>query len=185
MNEPAYWAKEVAEALQISDSTLRKWCIALEKNGYEFTRGTNNSRAFVERDIIVLRRMKELVQGRGVTVEHAANAVISSVETDTRTTGVHEANEVKEVAVRDSQEVVISTELLKQILERQERLEALNQELLRRLDEQQRYINERLERRDQQLMEAMRQVQETQRLIATSQEEAKQKRGLIARLFGK
>lgn len=24
MNEPAYWPKEVAEALQISDSTLRK-----------------------------------------------------------------------------------------------------------------------------------------------------------------
>lgn len=182
MNEPAYWAKEVAEALQISDSTLRKWCLALEKNGYEFMRGTNNSRAFVERDIIVLRRMKELIQNRGVTVEHAANAVISSVETDTRTTGVHETNEI---AAHGEQQTVIPTELLKQILERQERLEALNQELLRRLDEQQRYINERLERRDQQLMEAMRQVQETQRLMAVSQEEAKQKRGLIARLFGK
>jgi DNA-binding transcriptional MerR regulator len=183
MNEPAYWAKEVADALQISDSTLRKWCLALEKNGYQFTRGTNNSRAFVERDIIVLRRMKELIQNRGVTVEHAASTVISSVEADTRTTGVRETNEV---AVRGDQDVVISGELLKQLLERQERLEALNQELLRRLDEQQKYINERLERRDRRLMEALRQVQETQRLIAASQEEAKkQKRGLIARLFGK
>jgi len=181
MNEPAYWAKEVADALQISDSTLRKWCLALEKNGYQFTRGTNNSRAFVERDIIVLRRMKELIQNRGVTVEHAASAVISSVEADTRTTGVHETNEV---AVRNDHDVVISVELLKQLLERQERLEALNQELLRRLDEQQKYINERLERRDRRLMEALRQVQETQRLMAASQEETKkQKKGLIARFF--
>lgn len=172
MNEPAYWAKEVADALQISDSTLRKWCLALEKNGYQFTRGTNNSRAFVERDIIVLRRMKELIQNRGVTVEHAASTAVSSVEADTRTTGVRETNEV---AVRSDQDVA----LLRQILERQERLEALNQELLRRLDEQQEY-------RDRRLMEALRQVQETQRLMTASQEEARtQKKGLLSRLFRK
>lgn len=183
MNEPAYWAKEVADALQISDSTLRKWCIALENKGYQFARGTNNSRAFVERDIIVLRRMKELIQNRGVTVEHAASTVVSSVETDTRTTGVHETNEV---AVRSDQDVVIPVELLKQLLERQERLEALNQELLRKLDEQQKYINERLEQRDRQLMEAIRESQETRRLMAASLEaQNKSKKGLLARLFGK
>jgi DNA-binding transcriptional MerR regulator len=72
-NESAYWSKEVSDILQIADSTLRKWCLSLEKNGYEFVRGTNNSRAFVERDVLLLRRMKELIQSKGVTVENATN----------------------------------------------------------------------------------------------------------------
>lgn len=178
MNEPAYWPKEVAEALQISDSTLRKWCLTLEKNGYKFTRGTNNSRAFVERDIIMLRRLKELVQNRGVTVDNAANAIVLSLEGNTGTGGVQGTNEV---VVHDSQEPAIFAELL---LERQERLEELNRQLIEKLEKQQRYIDERLEKRDANLMEAMRQVQETQRLIAASKkEQEEQKKGFIAHVI--
>ncbi|MCE0553209.1 hypothetical protein LQK80_01020 [Bacillus thuringiensis] len=62
MSEQGYWSKEISELLQIGDSTLRKWCIALENQKYIFIRGRNNSRAFVDKDIIVLKRMKELVQ---------------------------------------------------------------------------------------------------------------------------
>ncbi|MGG4042371.1 DUF3967 domain-containing protein [Bacillus smithii] len=181
MNEPAYWSKEVAEALKISDSTLRKWAMTLEKFGYEFIRGANNSRAFVERDIIALRRMKELIQNRGVTVRNAAQAVISSLEPTTGTGGVQGTNEV---VVHDSQEPAISAELLKEVLERQERLEELNRQLIEKLEKQQRYINERLEKRDANLMEAMRQVQETQRLIAASKkEQEEQKKGFIAHVL--
>jgi DNA-binding transcriptional MerR regulator len=176
MNEPAYWSKEVAEALKISDSTLRKWAMMLERFGYEFIRGANNSRAFVERDIIALRRMKELIQNRGVTVRNAAQAVISSLEPTTGTGGVQEAN--------DAQEPAISAELLKEVLERQERLEELNRQLIEKLEKQQRYINERLEKRDANLMEAMRQVQETQRLIAASKkEQEEQKKGFITHVL--
>ncbi|RYL93915.1 hypothetical protein EWI07_07050 [Sporolactobacillus sp. THM7-4] len=42
--ENAFWTKEVADILQIAESTLRKWCIQLEKNDYTFTKGTNGSR---------------------------------------------------------------------------------------------------------------------------------------------
>ncbi|MGX4607853.1 MerR family transcriptional regulator [Priestia sp. JNUCC 25] len=31
--EPAYWTSEVAKKLEVSDSTLRKWCIQLEATG--------------------------------------------------------------------------------------------------------------------------------------------------------
>ena len=36
--EPAYWTSEVAKKLEVSDSTLRKWCIQLEATGYKFVK---------------------------------------------------------------------------------------------------------------------------------------------------
>ena len=120
--------------------------------------------------------MKDLIHSRGVTVDNAANAVVLSLEANNGTGGVQEANEV---AVRDAQEPAISAELLKEVLERQERLEELNRQLIEKLEKQQRYINERLEKRDANLMEAMRQVQETQRLIAASKEEEETKKGFF------
>jgi DNA-binding transcriptional MerR regulator len=177
-NESAYWSKEVSDILQISDSTLRKWCLSLEKNGCEFVRGTNNSRAFVERDVLLLRRMKELIQSKGVTVENATNLVMASVKSEEVTTGVHEANSL---TVHVQHEL-----LLKEILERQERLEEFNKQLLTRLDEQQQYINDKLEQRDLQLTTALKETLEVKKMIAASLEAPKEeKKGFFARLFGK
>lgn len=178
-NESAYWSKEVSDILQISDSTLRKWCLSLEKNGYEFIRGSNNSRAFIERDVLLLRRMKELVQNRGITVENASNLVIASTSDDERTTAVQGTNDLTVPFHHD--------ELLKQLLERQERLENMNQQLLEKLDEQHRYIDKRMEERDRILMESLRQSQEERKVIlqiAAAQEEEK-KKSFWSKFFGK
>lgn len=43
--ERAYWGKDVAKQLGIGRSTLTKWCLALESQGYPLVRGENNSRA--------------------------------------------------------------------------------------------------------------------------------------------
>ena len=59
--EKAYSPKEVFTTLGIGDSTLRKWCIALEKNGYGFIRNDKNSRVYVEGDLVVLRHFQNLV----------------------------------------------------------------------------------------------------------------------------
>jgi len=61
MNEGAFGTKEVSEMLKVGDSTLRKWCIALEKEGYTFTKGVRNSRAFIKKDIVVLEDIKLLL----------------------------------------------------------------------------------------------------------------------------
>jgi transposase-like protein len=38
MNEYGFFFKEVALKLDINASTLRQWCLAMEKEGYEFNR---------------------------------------------------------------------------------------------------------------------------------------------------
>lgn len=74
--EKAYWSKDIANLLNISDSTLRKYCIILEKNGYVFNRGDNSRRAFLERDLFTLKKIKELMQNDNLTLNDAAIAVI-------------------------------------------------------------------------------------------------------------
>lgn len=62
-----------------------------------------------------------------------------------------------------------------------------NEELHKRLDQQQKYIDERLEQRDIKLMESIRESQEERKALlqlAAAQEEAK-KKGFFARLFEK
>ncbi|NGY87985.1 hypothetical protein F6Y05_33660 (plasmid) [Bacillus megaterium] len=57
-SEKAYWTKEVAEILKIATPTVRKYCNLMESNGYVFLRNAYNQRAFLQRDIIVLKKSK-------------------------------------------------------------------------------------------------------------------------------
>lgn len=77
----AYWARDVAKALDISESTLRKYCLVLEKAGYHFLRGDNGRRAFLDRDILILRKFQELSSKKGTTLDDAAVTVMSVVDT--------------------------------------------------------------------------------------------------------
>lgn len=70
--EKAYWTNEVAEMVGVSDSTIRKWCIELEKNGYQFMKGANDSRAYTEQDIFAIRKFQTLLKENKLTKESAA-----------------------------------------------------------------------------------------------------------------
>lgn len=68
-----------------------------------------------------------------------------------------------------------------------ESFKKLNDELLSKLNEQQKYIDERLEQRDRKLIESLRESQEERKTLlqlAAAQEEEK-KKGFFSRLFGK
>jgi len=189
-SENAYWGKEVAEILQIGESTLRKWCLSLENEGYTFTRGQHKSRAFLDHDILTLRRMKELIQNKDVTLKTASEIVVSTFEKGDRTRAVLQENELVEVSVPSALSVR-QEELLMEVLERQERLEEQNRLLISKLGEQQKYIDEKLEKRDKQFIEAIRESQESKKLIASALEQQEQRereeqnKGFFARLFGK
>ena len=195
-SENAYWGKEVAEILQIGESTLRKWCLSLENEGYTFTRGQHKSRAFLDHDILTLRRMKELIQNKDVTLKTASEIVVSTFEKGDRTRAVLQENELVEVSVPSvsSAQSVRQEELLMEVLERQERLEEQNRLLISKLGEQQKYIDEKLEKRDKQFIEAIRESQETKKLIASAleqqeqreqKEQEEQNKGFFAKLFNK
>ncbi|WJE55472.1 DUF3967 domain-containing protein (plasmid) [Bacillus cereus] len=169
-----YWGSEVAKNLGIGSSTLRKYCLALEAAGYPFERGNNNSRVFFHKDVATIERLIAAMNKKSITLERAVNLVISSAE----------ENEVATI-VTDS---VADTEHIKVLTERIERLEQLNLELIQRLDQQSKLLQEtdaqriiREEQRDIQLMQVLREIQDSKQLIAASE----QKKSFWSRLFGK
>ncbi|MFS0882079.1 DUF3967 domain-containing protein [Metabacillus niabensis] len=164
--EQAYWSTDVAKNLNVGESTLRKYCLALENENYQFIRGSNNSRAFTDKDIIVLRRFKHLVHQERITLKEAATIVINEFGTTDRTTGVTEEQIDKRIYEND----YITREQGNEILERLEKQEQFNKSLLEQLEKQQKYIEESIIKRDQQLLESIREVQETKKLIAAAAE---------------
>lgn len=189
MNERAFWTKEVAETLEIGTSTLRKWALALENQGYEFVRGEKNSRAFLERDIVVLRRMKELIQTAGMTTDAAVKVALSRdfdnpiTDEETRTPSVLVQNG-SNYAAEVMQQFVENQERILERMEQIERLEKSNAERLERIEQEQKRQRERDGNRDNNLMNLIRETQETKKIIAAAEEE-RSKRSLWARLFGK
>jgi DNA-binding transcriptional MerR regulator len=85
----AYMTSEVAAILGVSQSTVRNYSIALERQGYVIAK-PKRSRMFVEQDIATLMRMKELrassklplndIAGMMGTISLATPSEISDVE---------------------------------------------------------------------------------------------------------
>jgi len=174
--ERPFSAKEVSAILDIGDSTLRKWCLAIEEQGYHFSRTDNNKRLFFKHDVELLKAFRKFVQVQNMSIENAANLIVSRVD--------------KELFEKQNTENTVpalrsDNELIQRLLNHIEQQEQFNKELLKRLDEQQRYIEERLSKRDEALMQSLREVQETKKLIASAEEKRQEeKKSIWKRLFG-
>lgn len=183
--EKAYTTKEVSDHLEIGTSTLRKWCLSLEENGYLFSRTESNKRLFVERDLLALKYFKKLVQGENFSLGNASKIITSRYKeetSETRTPSVLREDEKEDRSVMRSEEVI------NKLMHHIEKQEKFNMELMERFDKQQQYIEERLEDRDNKLMQSIREVQETKKLIASAKEEhdqEKNNKGFFAKLFGR
>jgi DNA-binding transcriptional MerR regulator len=171
-----YSPKEITIILEIGDSTLRKWCIALEEEEYFFSRTDNNKRVFTDNDLIVLKHFRNLVKVQNMNMQNAATIVASKYKTAQSTPSPEENNENDERSFGDAYGKVI---------EEIEQLKDLNRQLLTRLDEQQKYIEERLDKRDSLIMESIRESQETKKLLLESAEQQKKPRKGLMRFFSK
>lgn len=178
--EKAYTTTEISELLNIGTSTLRKWCLSLEKNGYQFSRTETQRRLFVDRDIIALRRFKELVKTGNMSLESASSVLISRFNDEAFSTGtpsVLETENNKNRSVMRSDEVI--TNLMEKIEKQNEFIEeqrAFNQELIKRLDKYQDYLDQHVKQRDEMLMETLNKLQ--------SPKES-EKKSFFGKLFGK
>ncbi|MED0675257.1 DUF3967 domain-containing protein [Aneurinibacillus thermoaerophilus] len=175
--EKAYSTNEIATLLQIGDSTLRKWCIELEKNGYHFIRDDNDNRAFVDHDVIVLRQLQEMTRGRKTTIGTAAMLIAERFKHDDRT------DRTGGVPIDLSRSNERYNTLLEEVKNtRQEfadyrtKQEAFNQALLEQLKKQQEYIEKSIKARDEQLMKAIREIQEARLQLAAAEQEKKKKK---------
>lgn len=161
--ENTYWSREIAEILQIGNSTLRKWCQLFESLGYRFIKDKDERRAFTDHDAIAFRHFKELTQGKGIALETAAKAVIERFgEGATQT-----------IAVSAMPEIERYTSAMDTLMQHVEQQERFNRELLQRLDEQQRFIEEKLLKQEEAANERDRTMQ---LLLKDSLEKKKRKK---------
>ena len=190
--EKAYWTKEVAATLGISDSYLRKLCLELEKNGYTFVKvkdGKNKeNRAFTEHDVIALRKFQELIGNVGTTRSTAAEIIAEEYGILDRNGGtgsvpapLFQSND-RDKALSELKNVLFEEWKDELKLQLKEELKSeLKQEMQAAITSTEERLEERLKSHDQLLLENIRQIQETKKSIAA----AEQKKSFWARLFGK
>jgi len=151
--EKAYWTHEIAKELDISHSTLRKWCIELEKQGYKFLKGENNSRAYLVRDRELLLILKRHLRTGTRTVE---NAVISALVEFKN----HHSNAPR-TTIKTLERGSFEQEFEK-INKRMDKQEEFNKKIL-----------ERMEERDKNLMIVLNEIHEYKKQLALTQENKK------------
>lgn len=152
--QKAYWTHEAAKDLDIGESTLRKWCIELEKNGYEFIKGAMDSRAFTGHDMAALNYFKQLYKTQKLTREQAAKVVVEKFSREGRNEGT------PPVPMENTRSIENLEQMVKHLLDHTQKQENFNKALLERLDQQEKIIKESLEKRDKLLLESIRSSQE-------------------------
>lgn len=178
IDEKAYWNKDVSRLLGIADSTVRKWCLALERNGYTFIRGHKESRAFLKHDINALKHFQDLTKVGSFTIEQAAKIVVEqySDRRDSDITASVPSNNERSESVAES--------YLKKMVELQQEQVDVNKELLKRLSERDKLIEEQLIYIARLNGQAATVEQErTQHMIDTAEEKEVKKKGLTERII--
>lgn len=168
---------DVSSLLGIKESTLRKYALILKDAGYHFYVNEKGQRWYYNKDVIAFRKLTEIKQSPDMTLEQAANAVVAWFEQSNMSLSITDKTEEKS---RYSDDI----KAMKETIEQQN---MLLQELVKKMDSQQRYIDQRLEERDKIFMQSIREAQEEKKAlleVAAAREEENKKKGFFARLFG-
>ena len=104
--ERAYLTSEVAERLNCAQSTIRKYSIALEKQGFTFSKTQKGARLFSESDVATLARMKELSVEEKMPVDRIAERMLS--------TPAEVRDEMRSVEANGSTEILAELSALRQ-----------------------------------------------------------------------
>lgn len=178
--QKAFWNHEVAKYLDIGESTLRKWCIELEKNGYVFIKGAKDSRAFTNHDLEALNLFKQLTKAKKHTLHQAALVVIEKYKREEESERASPDMDINlEIDLSSAEDL---KKMMKQLLENQEEQMKFNKALLEKLDQQNNFINESLKKRDQLLLENIRKSQE-EKAAAIEEEKAEKKKSKFKRII--
>ncbi|WP_147802779.1 hypothetical protein [Alkalicoccus halolimnae] len=157
-------ASEVSEMLQLQESTLRKYCIALEEAGHKFMKNKRGHRSFSNDDITIIQRFISAKESPAMTLKKAAFAVVSVHSDNGVTDSVPET-----VSRSESSELSYTMQEWKQMFLQQQQLTT---QLLEKLEEQKEVEQRRMEH-EQELMALLREAKEDRALPAAAQEETK------------
>lgn len=158
--QSVYGSSDIADTLEIQESTLRKYCLLLEKVGYEFLKNEHGHRAFFDHDVIVLRKMISLKSSADMTLEEAVKSVVAWKN----------GNDITISDTEEKRYITRYNDLLEEFKSFQEQQMNFNKELIQEIRNQQEYIEDRLEQRDRLLMQSMREILETRKEIVAASE---------------
>lgn len=170
---------EIAELADIPNSTCRRYLADFE--AFFIVKGGSRVKRYEVAAVDVLKRIKQLYDdGMGTTEIH--NVLVNEFPLV-----IDGEKERTEEAAAHVPGLATSEDIaeIKQALEQQKQF---NEQLVKKLDEQNQYIKESLERRDRQLMESLRATLEERKQAALQEaaaEEERKAKGFWARLFGK
>lgn len=146
-----YFSKDVAIELEITTSTLRRWSIELEKQGYSFQRNEKEQRIYYELDFKAFRELKKLL-ANSVPFADSINAVsirdfenenaqkMPSVYSETMRLSKHEVEDIVKKAIEDDREILLDAleKRMSDTIEMRDRL--VTQQLRAAIDESQKQL---------------------------------------------
>ncbi|PGK33348.1 DNA-binding protein [Bacillus thuringiensis] len=164
LTQKIYNAGDVAQLLEVKDSTVRKYAQTLEKAGYKFYKNENGYRGYYDKDVIAMRHLIQYSKHPDMTLESAAKAVVS-MNSEGDIQGVDTVNEVAQESPQAYDDLLKEFQIFK------EQQMKFNQELIFKIEQRDQYISERLEKRDNALMDSIRLIQEQKQLEHAASEE--------------
>lgn len=71
---------DLVERTGVAESTVRKYCAFLEKQGYQFKKD-GDMRLFTSEDVEVIKSVAKLRESSSLSVQHAVGAVLATLQT--------------------------------------------------------------------------------------------------------
>lgn len=159
---------DVASVVGVKPSTIKKYYSAVEKEGYIFKRNNQGQLIFGDEHIEMFRRIIQLKNQPGITVEMAIKQVVASI------TDMTIYKEDEKPVVVDMTAIMKELKDVKEFMEKQnkyiDRQEEVNKELLKELKATKTFVNDKLEEREKQYL---LETQEVKNMIAAGTQNAK------------
>ena len=169
----------LARAIGVTTSTAKKYYLLFEEHGYNFKRNQQGQLLFSQDDINLFKELMLLKNEKGMTVPKAVKEIVKG-KVITNTTDITDITVTTEdITVITNQVTTVMTELeeLKKLVKNQnEIIEKQQEDFKKQFLKQESYIKDSLEQRDKTLVTTLREMQESQKEMAASLSEEKNKK---------
>lgn len=194
-----YGTKDIANMVDIAESTVRKYAQALEKAGYRFIKNENGFRIYTDNDVFVFNEVKNLSKKNAMPVERIAKMIVfnqkqkirDEAESDTLEKIQSNQQESSDIAQYDNRfnklmDQLDKLNMIEDIVKELQEIKEVNRQLTERVQEQEKFIKESLEKRDRQLMESLNYALEfRQARIEAAIAEKETQKGFFSRFLSK
>ncbi|MBW9315171.1 DUF3967 domain-containing protein [Bacillus subtilis] len=160
---------DVARELGLSPSTIKKYYLLIEENGYRFTRSRTGKVIFSERDLEIFKRLIQIKNEKGIKVVDAVKTVISSITDVTVWKESAAATEFEEPPV----DIIVMKETMEQMHEIIKNQQKQIDQLLESQNQTQKLLESGSTDRDKLLLQSIRETQELKQLILENNKKKK------------